>query len=118
MDTERKNSKSSDNTELKPVSTDRGAILQNLYSLSGKETLDRILALDNPQSLIKKLPNEDFFWLVKKVGEDDCLPLLKLASEDQWEYLLDLELWEKDRNVSLVGETTAIRPQKTYQMVV
>jgi hypothetical protein len=96
MDTERKNSKSSDNTELKPVSTDRGAILQNLYSLSGKETLDRILALDNPQSLIKKLPNEDFFWLVKKVGEDDCLPLLKLASEDQWEYLLDLELWEKD----------------------
>lgn len=97
MDTERKNSKDSDNTEWKPVSTDRGAILQNLYPLSSKETLDRILAQDNPQTLIQKLPSEDFFWLIKKVGEDDCLPLLKLASEDQWQYLLDLELWEKDR---------------------
>ena len=71
--------------------------MQDLYRLSGKETLDRILALDNPQSLINKLPSEDFFWVVKKVGEDDCLPLLKLASEVQWQYLLDLELWKKDR---------------------
>ncbi len=97
MGTERKNNKNLNNTERMPVSSNRGAILQDLYPLSGKETLDRILAHDNPRYLISKLPSADFFWLVKKVGEDDCLPLLELASEDQWQYLLDLEIWKKDR---------------------
>jgi hypothetical protein len=39
----------------------------------------------------------DFFWLIKRIGEDDALLLLKLASSEQWQYLLDMELWRKDR---------------------
>jgi len=59
--------------------------------------LNRLLEHENPREIIQGLPNEDFFWLVKKIGEDDSLPLLKLASPDQWQYLLDLEIWWKDR---------------------
>jgi len=97
MNNKRENSKHNNNVERMSASIDRGAVLRDLYPLSGKETLDRVLALDNPQSLINKLPGADFFWLVKKVGKDDCLPLLKLASEEQWQHLLDLEIWKKDR---------------------
>lgn len=57
----------------------------------------KILEYEYPRSIIGELPNQDFFWIVKKVGHDSCLPLLKYASPDQWEYLLDLEIWDKDQ---------------------
>ena len=47
--------------------------------------------------MVQSLSSGDFFWLVKGIGEEDCLPLLELASVDQWQYLLDLEIWRKDR---------------------
>lgn len=72
-------------------------ILTELYRLSGREILKRILEVDNTRQLIQQVTPEDFFWLVKKIGEDDCLALLELASEEQWQYLLDLETWQKDR---------------------
>jgi hypothetical protein len=43
------------------------------------------------------MSSEDFFWLIKKVGADGSLKLLKLASTDQWQYILDVESWQKDR---------------------
>lgn len=70
--------------------------LTELYPLSSKEVLNRILEHDHPRQLVQELPSEDFFWLVKKVGDNDCLPILELASEEQWQYLLDLEIWSKD----------------------
>jgi hypothetical protein len=76
---------------------DRQALVRSLYILSGQQALNRILEQDNPREVVQELPNEDFFWLIKKVGEDDSLPLLELASLDQWEYVLDLEVWKKDR---------------------
>ncbi|UCF83056.1 MAG: hypothetical protein JSV50_18015 [Desulfobacteraceae bacterium] len=83
--------------DQKLISRYDGSLLKRISSLSGKEILDRILEQEDPRSLIQQLPHGDFFWLVKKVGDNDCLPLLEWASEDQWQYLLDLELWQKDR---------------------
>jgi len=81
-----------------PVLTDeKRALLSELYALPGREILNRILDLDEPQKLIRELPCQDFFWLVKRVGEEDSLSLLQLASVDQWQYLLDLEIWKRDR---------------------
>ena len=81
-----------------PARTDQRRMrLRDLVSLSGSEMLNRILSADSPHEFISKLPCEDFFWLVKKVGENDSLALLELASADQWQYLLDLELWKRDR---------------------
>ena len=71
--------------------------MRELDRLPSSQVMLRITEDEQAQSLIPQLPSEDFFWLVKKVGDQDCLPLLRMASEEQWQYLLDLEMWQKDR---------------------
>ena len=91
------NEKPRDAGDQKQVSLYRGSILKELYPLSGKDVLDFILSKEESRQFIQDLPSDDFFWLIKKVGDNDCLPLLELASEEQWQYVLDLEIWQKDR---------------------
>ena len=91
------NKKKVDPSDQKDLLSLRQTLLTRLHSLSGKEILDQILDQDNPRQLVQHLAYQDFLWLVKRTGEEDCLPLLELSSEDQWQYLLDLELWRKDR---------------------
>jgi len=81
----------------KPSRADSADFLQGLYALPDNKIIDKLLEHENPQRIIQELPVQDFFWLVKKVGDDDCLPLLEMATEEQWQYLLDLEIWKKDR---------------------
>ncbi len=73
------------------------SVLRDLRSLSGKQVLDLVLQNESPRDLVQRLSEDDFYWMVKKVGEEDCLHLLELASEEQWQYLLDVEIWQKDR---------------------
>ena len=83
------------NHDLSPAS--RGAeLLREFDGLNGREILERILREQNPRKLVEDLPAGDLYWVVKKVGADDCLPLLELATPDQWQYLLDLEVWDRD----------------------
>ena len=91
------NKKNPNDGERKPVLEDRRDLVRDLHALPSSKILNRILEADRPGELVQGLTSEDFFWLIKKVGNDDCLPLLELASIDQWEYLLDLEIWRKDR---------------------
>lgn len=74
-----------------------GAFLDGLHPLSGRKTLDKVLNHPDPPRLIKSMSSEDFLWLVKKVGVDESLELLEMASLDQWQYILDVESWQKDR---------------------
>ena len=74
-----------------------GAFLDGLHAFSGKKALDRVSNHPDPPRLIKSMSCEDFFWLIKKVGEDQSLELMKLATLDQWQYILDVEPWQKDR---------------------
>jgi hypothetical protein len=71
--------------------------VESLLSLSGSALLNRILEEERPAALVRRLPEGDFYWIIKRIGEEDCLPVLRFASTDQWKYLLDLEVWEKDR---------------------
>ncbi|MBW1725858.1 MAG: hypothetical protein JRJ33_11000 [Deltaproteobacteria bacterium] len=70
---------------------------KEILSLSPEKALDAIL--DSPQSaaLVHSLSEEDFYFLIHDIGIEDSLPLLRLASDKQWEYIVDLEVWEKDR---------------------
>ncbi|NVM56773.1 MAG: hypothetical protein HWN51_01445 [Desulfobacterales bacterium] len=70
---------------------------KELLALPGKKSLELILDSPTPAKLVQSLAEEDLFWLVQEIGPEDALPILSLASNDQWQYLLDLELWEKDR---------------------
>lgn len=87
----------SDSRKVLPASEDRMALMEELHGLPGGEIVDRILGSDSPRELVESIPSGDFYWLIKRVGVDDCLPVLELASERQWQYLLDLEIWKRDR---------------------
>jgi len=95
--TKYKDADPSRNSTSEPV-VDRGTeLVKELISASGKEAVNRILDLDHPERMIQGMNRVDFFWLVKKIGEEESPELLKMASPEQWGYLLDMELWERDR---------------------
>ena len=72
-------------------------MVRGLMPLSGGAVVNRILEMESPEKFVRALSRVDLYWLMKKVGEEDALPLLKLASNEQWQFMLDLELWDRDR---------------------
>ena len=94
---EKRNEEGSETRVEKPALTEHERLMKSLHPLTGSKILNRIMEQKNPGKLVQSLSFSDFFWLVKKIGEEDCLPLLELASEAQWQHLLDLEIWKKDR---------------------
>ena len=70
---------------------------REIFSPSGSVALSRILALEDPDTFVRNMAHVDLYWVVKKIGEEDALPVLQMASSAQWEFLLDLEVWKKDR---------------------
>ena len=80
-----------------PALSEDRPIMADIHDLSPGDVLNRILGHSDPLHLVQSLPEGDLFWLIKKIGGDDCIPVLRLASEKQWQYLLDLELWDFDR---------------------
>ncbi len=73
------------------------ALRRAVQEHSGSALLKEILELPNARQVVEELAPTDFFWLVRKIGEDDSLPLLEMASTEQWQHLVDLEVWRKDR---------------------
>ncbi|MFW5937169.1 MAG: DUF6178 family protein, partial [Desulfosalsimonas sp.] len=78
---------------LARLAADKRRILQ----LSPEKALDEILDHAQPAALVHSMAEEDFFFLVNEIGPEDALELLSLASNRQWEYILDLETWNRDR---------------------
>lgn len=76
---------------------------KEILSLSPEESMKRIMDAPQPAALVHSFPEEDLYFLIHDIGSEDALPILSLASNKQWEYILDLEAWEKDRiNVRFV----------------
>lgn len=75
------------------LARERGRIL----ALPSEKALAEILDHPQPDALVRSFAEEDFFFLVHDIGHQDSLELLSLASIRQWEYLLDIESWTKDR---------------------
>ncbi len=86
--------------EYNPVLNQASGLLsqrKELLALAPEKALDRIFAAKHPAALIHSFPETDFYFLVNDVGISDAYEILALASDKQWEYILDIELWEKDR---------------------
>ena len=82
--------------EKKDIAAESREIVSKLAPLSGSNALNMVLDHDNPLELVQNMTKIDLFWLVKKVGEDDAHPLLSLASTEQWQYMMDMEIWDRD----------------------
>ncbi len=70
---------------------------RQIMELPPAKALDRILDDRQPAALVHSFPEQDFYLLVNEIGPEDSLPLLSLATNKQWEHLVDLETWQKDR---------------------
>ena len=70
---------------------------KEIISLPPEKVVDRILNASQPVALVHSFPEEDLYLLIHDIGLQDSLPILSLASDKQWEYLLDMDLWDKDR---------------------
>jgi Family of unknown function (DUF6178) len=70
---------------------------KELLTLPPEKTMQRILESAQPAALVHSFPEQDLFLLIHDIGAEDALPLLALASERQWEYVLDIETWHRDR---------------------
>jgi len=79
--------------QIRELQTKRRAIM----ALPPEEALERILSDRQPAALVHSLPESDFYLLVNEIGPEDALPLLALASDRQWDHLVDLEGWARDR---------------------
>lgn len=78
---------------IKKLDEERKAILR----LTPEKALDAIMNSPHSVPLVHSFPEQDFFLLMHDIGPEDFLPVLSMASARQWEYILDVEIWEKDR---------------------
>jgi hypothetical protein len=76
-----------------PVDQQVGIVLE----ARGKERLRALFFSNNPKDLVEKLPELEIFLTVKEVGRSDAIDLVTLTTPEQFQYLLDLDLWKKDR---------------------
>ncbi|MEE8431729.1 MAG: DUF6178 family protein [Candidatus Desulfatibia sp.] len=70
---------------------------RQIMELSSEKALTAILDAPQPAALVHSFPEEDFYFLINDIGLEDSHELMRLASNRQWEYILDIEVWEKDR---------------------
>jgi hypothetical protein len=70
---------------------------RKILELPPEKALARILDDSQPAALVHSFPEQDFYFLVNEIGPEDSLPLLSLATNKQWEHMVDLETWQKDR---------------------
>ncbi|UCH20517.1 MAG: hypothetical protein JSU83_18550 [Deltaproteobacteria bacterium] len=70
---------------------------RQILSLPPQKALERILDAPRPAELVHSFPEEDLYLLIQDIGPQDCLPILSLASDKQWEYILDMDAWHRDR---------------------
>jgi hypothetical protein len=71
--------------------------LDMVLKARGKERLHYLFLSENPEQLVRQLPELEIFLTVKEVGERDSLELISLTTPEQFQYLLDLDFWKKDR---------------------
>lgn len=71
--------------------------LQVVLQARGKKRLDYILLSEKPEELVRALPELEIFVTVQEVGKKDALELLTLTTPEQFQYVVDLDVWKKDR---------------------
>ncbi len=81
----------------KPTAESLTAERRDILNLAPEQAVGAVVDHPYPVTLVQSFSEEDFYLLVHTIGADDALPVLALASNAQWEYLLDMDVWRRDR---------------------
>lgn len=88
-------------TPVQHIQAQRMAALEQkkraILSMDPDQAVSRILSERHPAALVHSFPEEDLYCLIHDIGPEDALSLLALASSRQLDFILDQEIWEKDR---------------------
>ncbi len=78
----------------------------DILTSTPEKALEMILEAPSPAILIQSFPDQDLYYLMHKIGPYDFIPVLSMARSDQWEYILDVEVWDNDRlNTNIMAKT-------------
>lgn len=61
-----------------------------------KDRIDLILMSDDSKALVQALPEEEVFWTIKERGRTDSLSIISRTSHEQFQYLIDVDCWNRD----------------------
>lgn len=70
---------------------------RQILAAAPERAMSAILGHPQPAALVHSFPEEDLHFLIHDIGPVDAQPLIALASDRQWDYLLDVETWSRDR---------------------
>ena len=70
---------------------------KRILAMAPENALQAILEHPTSRALVHSMAEEDFFFLINEIGHHDALEVLSLASNRQWEYILDMDTWHRDR---------------------
>lgn len=86
-----------ENRILLKTGKDLHKIREKILALPPEKALDAILESEQPSAVVQSFQEDDFYFLINDIGLNDAVELLSLASTRQWEYILDIETWDRDR---------------------
>lgn len=72
-------------------------MVQVVLSAPWEKRMDIIMLAENSRQLVQALPEEEVYWTVKARGEEDSLALISMTNQEQFQYLVDIDCWDKDR---------------------
>lgn len=77
----------------RPVATD----IDHILSVRGADRAERLLSSPNLPKIVPRLPPEELFFTLKEMDEEGVPAVLAHAAAEQLQFVLDLELWHRDR---------------------
>lgn len=73
------------------------AQLASVLQVPWKERMNVIMQSESARELVQALPAEEVFWMVKQRGIEDSLPVIARTTHEQFQYLVDLDCWQRDQ---------------------
>ncbi len=56
-----------------------------------------ILLASDSRGLVQALPEDEVYWMIKERGRSDSLAVISRTTHEQFQYLIDIDCWDKDR---------------------
>jgi len=76
------------------LSIDKKAAI--VISAPFENRIDLILMSDDSKALVQSLPEEEVYWTIKERGRTDSLAIISRTSHEQFQYLIDVDCWNRD----------------------
>ena len=69
---------------------------EDILKMDPEDALNEIIDFKENIPLVHSFPEQSLYMLMNEAGHEDFLPILAMASKKQWEYIIDLEIWNRD----------------------